>query len=196
VRHALAILAVLLGGCDGGRTPAGGGGGGTAPASKVVEPDTRPSFVLVASQPFVIEFGRGSGMNGLDVVRVDETGAVRLDRIAAGQNIVSASLTLPAADTAKLVGVVNDERITSMGSAYHDPRVHDGSQWVLWVRQGTSEKSIYFNNSFPDEITAFAATMDAMLESAGVGAATWTPVAKQEGADRQAALWARIEPAR
>ena len=51
MRHTLLILAMLLSGCDRRITR----------RSTVVEPDTRPAFVLNASKPFVIEFGRGSG---------------------------------------------------------------------------------------------------------------------------------------
>ena len=179
MRATLLILAVFLAGCD--------GCGGSS-----VEPDSRPAFVLDASKPFVIELGRGSGMRGLDVVRVRETGLVELYRIAGGQNVESASLRLSNADVATLVGLVNSQRLTGMGRTYSDPNVADGTQWILWIEQPPSTKSIYFNNSFPDQITAFAKGLDALLHGAGLATVAWTPVPRQQGREHQAALWARI----
>jgi hypothetical protein len=53
MRITLLMLAAFLVGCDNTRTQS-------------VQPDTRPAFVLDPSKPFVIEFGRGSGLHGLD----------------------------------------------------------------------------------------------------------------------------------
>lgn len=187
MRHTLLILAIALCGCS--------DGGATGP-STVVEPDTRPAFVLDASKPFVIELGRGSGLHGLDVTKVSETGAVELHRIAGGQNVETATLRLSDVQVKELVDLINSQRLTSMGRSYTAPGVADGTQWVLWVRQAPSEKSIYFNNAFPNEITSFAGRLDALLQGAGSGTASWTPVPEQQGIDQQAALWARIQPAR
>jgi hypothetical protein len=181
------ILAVVLAGCD---------RGGTNSRSQEVEPDTRPAFVLDGSKPFVIELGRGSGWHGLDVVKIDETGAVRLARVEGRQNPESASLQLSNADVATLVGLINTNRLTSMGRVYSDPRVADGTQWVLWVEQSPSQKSIYFNNSFPSQINAFAGGLDALLQKAGLSAAKWSVMPAQQAQDQQKALWARVEPAR
>jgi hypothetical protein len=176
MRTTLLILVVFLIGCDKG----------------TVEGDPRPAFAIDPSKPFVIELGRGSGMNGLDIVKVDQTGAVELARIAGGQNVESASLRLSSGDTAALVGLVNTNHLTGMSRTYADPRVADGTQWVLWIEQSPSEKAIYFNNSFPSQITAFASELDALLQKAGLKTAKWTPVPKQQGIDQQKALWARI----
>jgi len=159
----------------------------------VVEPDTRPAFVLDASKPFVIELGRGSGMYGLDVVKISQTGAVELQRIVGGQHVERASVQLSGAALTELVDRVNSRRMTSMGRSYSDPGMADGTQWVLWVQQVPLEKSIYFNNAFPGEITGFASRLDALLQNAGVNKASWTPLPKQQGIDEQVALWARIK---
>jgi len=161
-----------------------------------VESDTRPAFTLDASKPFVIELGRGSGWHGLDIVTVNQTGAVELRRIASDGSVEGASLQLSGSQVKELVDLVNSSHLTAMGRSYSDPNVEDGTQWVLWIQQSPSEKSIYFNNSFPGKITGFADQLDAELQKAGLSGVSWTPVAKQQAADEQKALWARIEPAK
>lgn len=194
MRWTLLILAVLLTGCDGGTPTATGDSNRTDTSS--VEHDTRPAFVLDPSQPFVIEFGRGSGRHGLDVVKVDETGFVRLSRVQGHPGTESASLQLSIADIATLVGLVNTNQLTSMGRAYSDPRIADGTQWVLWIEQSPSQKAIYFNNSFPSQINAFARGLDSLLQKAGLSTATWSAVPAQQADAQQTALWARIGSAR
>jgi hypothetical protein len=185
MRLTLLILAVFLVGCDGGNT-----------STSAVETDTRPAFVLDPPRPFVIEFGRGSGLHGLDVVKVDHTGLVQLSRIADGQNVESASLQFSSADVATLVGLVNKNQLTDMGRTYSDPRIADGTQWVLWIEQSPSQKSIHFSNSFPNQITAYANGLDGLLQKVGLSAAKWSPLPAQQGMDQQKELWARIEPAK
>ena len=41
-----------------------------------VETDDRPTFTIDRTQPFQLEFGRGSGRAGLDTVKIDQTGRV------------------------------------------------------------------------------------------------------------------------
>jgi hypothetical protein len=176
MRVTLFILAVLLGGCDRRTSTNAGSGAGSRP--QAVEPDTRPAFVLDASKPFVIELGRGSGLYGLDVIKVRETGTVELHRITGGQDVETGSLKLSAGDVGKLVRLVNDQQLTGMGRAYSDPKVADGTQWVLWIQQTPSEKSVYFNNSFPGQITTFADRLDALLQGAGLSTVSWSPASE------------------
>jgi hypothetical protein len=187
MRQTLLILAIVLCGCSKRGTTAAVG------RPTVVEPDTRPAFALDVSKPFVIELGRGSGLSGLNVVKVSETGVVELHRIAGGANLETTSLRLSDARVKELANLVNSRRLTGMGRSYSDPRVADGTQWVLWIQQLPSEKSIYFNNAFPGEITGFADRLDALLQEASMANASWTPVPEKQGRDEQAALWARIE---
>ena len=195
MRSTLLILAVLLVGCDGNTSTTKTAGGGNA-GNKKVEPDTRPAFVLDPSKPFVIEFGRGSGWHGLDIVKIDQTGTVQLSRVEGRPSAESASLKLSSADVATLVGLVNSNQLTSMGRTYSDPRIADGTQWVLWLEQSPSLKAIYFNNSFPSQINAFAGGLDALLQKVGLSAAKWSALPAQQADAQQKTLWARIEPAR
>lgn len=188
-RTLLIVALVICCGCSKRGASSGGGG------STHVEPDSRPAFALNASKPFVIELGRGSGLFGLDVVKVTETGEVQLHRIAGGANVETASLRLSDVRIRELADAVNSLRLTDMGRSY-STEIQDGTQWVLWIQQSPAEKSVYFNNAFPKEITAFAGRLDAMLQEAGLNGAAWTPVPEKEGRAEQDALWARIEPPR
>jgi len=185
MRTILLILSALLLGCN------------HAPATKkVVKPDTRPSFLLDPAKPFVLELGRGSGLQGLDIIKVDQSGTLSMSRTTRSADTESTSLTLTRNDIAALADLVNTNQLTTMGQAYSDPSIADGTQWILWIQQGASEKAIYFNNSFPDQITTFASNLDALLQAAGSTAAKWTPLPKQQAADQQKALSSRLEPPR
>jgi hypothetical protein len=59
MRLTILILAAFLVGCDRDTSKT---------STQTEKPDTRPPFVLDPSKPFVIEFGRGSGLQGLDIV--------------------------------------------------------------------------------------------------------------------------------
>jgi hypothetical protein len=158
-----------------------------------VAPDLHPSFVVDSSKPFVIELGRGSGWHGLEMIKLDETGSIKLFRFdhRGGGGFETSSLRLPPADLAALVDKFNTMQITWMGRSYSDPSIADGTQWVLWIQQTPHEKGIYFNNAFPDQITSFAKDLDAAMAAAGIGSVTWIPAQKQ-GKDEQDSLWARI----
>jgi hypothetical protein len=103
---------------------------------------------------------------------------------------------LPASEVKKIVDLVNSSRLTSMGRSYSAPGIADGTQWVLWIEQSGAGKSIYFNNAFPNEIRTLAVGLDGSLQRAGLGQASWRATPTQAARDRQAALWARIQPPR
>src|SRR5262245_35390826 len=46
-----------------------------------VEKDDRPPFVIDGTQPFRLEFGRGSGWHGLNTIQIDQTGRTILHRL-------------------------------------------------------------------------------------------------------------------
>jgi hypothetical protein len=162
----------------------------------VVEPDTRPAFTLDPGKPFVVEFGRGSGWHGLDVVRVDESGSVELQRLTGNGGIEAATMRLSRARVAAVADLVNAAGLTGMGRSYAEPGVHDGTQWVLWVSQPPADKAVYFDNTFPSAITRFAGRLDAVLDAAGRAGVTWTQLPVPEGVARQKALWDRLDSAR
>lgn len=156
-----------------------------------VTPSTQPAFVLDPGKPFVFELGRGSGWHGLDIVEVRETGVVRLQRGENRPQAQSTSLNLSPAQVAELVTLINRKGLTDLGAVY-DGHTNDGTQWVLWIRQGSSEKSVYFNNAFPSAITTVADQLDSLLQSAGLPQAKWSAVPGTAGRDYQMALWNRV----
>jgi hypothetical protein len=158
-----------------------------------VTPSTQPAFTLQAGKPFVFELGRGSGLGGLDIVEVHETGVVRLQRGTHPPLVESTSLNLTPAQVTELVMLVNDQPLTRLGAVY-DGKISDGTQWVLWIRQGPFVKSVYFNNAFPGEITTVADRLDATLQAAGLQRAKWSAVPGTAGRDYEKALWSRVAP--
>src|SRR5687767_12389306 len=135
-----------------------------------VEKDDRPAFTIDRAQPFRLEFGRGSGWHGLDTVKLDETGRFVVHRMKSTRqddvNVLSwegATLQWPREAVAEVLKSVESNGLMRLHRVYHDPDIADGTQWVLWIKQGEREKSVYFNNSFPAEITRFAEQLDATL---------------------------------
>lgn len=155
-------------------------------------PDDRSSFEIDANKPFVIEFGRGSGMHGLDIIRVDHSGQANLTRFERRATPDSTTLQLTDQQVKKVIAFANTSRLTSLAKSYMT-NVEDGTQSVLWIEQGTSQKAIYFNNAFPKEITTFADQLDGILNEAGLPNATWTAAPIEEAKERHAALWKRVE---
>jgi len=185
MRYLALAFAIIVLGCSKG--PGSG-------RSIVVAPSTRPAFTLDASKPFVIELGRGSGLYGLDTVKLTEDGTVELHRIKSFRpNLETTSLKLLPGQLKELIDLVNSNHITGMGASYSDPGIMDGTQWVLWIKQTPFEKAIYFNNAFPGEITDFASRLDAVLAAAGLSGASWTAVPEKEGTAQQMAIWDKIK---
>src|SRR5262249_50895911 len=139
-----------------------------------IEKDDRQAFAIDHTQPFWLEFGRGSGWHGLDTIKIDQTGRVILHRMKSERqenvNVLSwevGTLQLSPEGLAEVLKAVESNNLMSLHKAYHED-IADGTQWVLWIRQGGWEKSVYFNNSFPRAITAFAEQLDAILGRAGL----------------------------
>jgi hypothetical protein len=164
-----------------------------------VEKDDRPVFTIDRAQPFWLEFGRGSGWHGLDTVKLDQTGRVVLHRMKSERQqdvtVLSwevATLQLPPEAVAEVLKAVDSNDLMGLHKAYHE-NIADGTQWVLWIKQGEGEKSVYFNNSFPRAITAFAEQLDAILARGGLGAVAWQPVPDRESRQHEKELWDSIK---
>jgi hypothetical protein len=164
------------------------------PASQIV-PDPRPPFRLDTNRPWNIDLGRGSGMDGLDTVKLSQDGQVILHRPRRvrqwngyAQVWDTAELTLPPDSVGRIADAVAAERLLDLDRAYH-AAVYDGTQWVLWVRQDGREKVVYLNNHFPDPVVRFAAAVDAELVAAG-DRVRWRPVPFWEHGSHDDELWA------
>jgi len=163
------------------------------------ERDTRAAFSLDGIQPFRLEFGRGSGWHGLDTVKLDSEGDAILHRRTREQSgngykevWETTRLKLSSAHVTELVQTVNRMTLLGMHKAYHDRNIADGTQWVFWVRQGTGQKSIYFNNHFPSKIAEFAQYLDKLLEDCGLANAKWQLVPDAEARQHERDIWDSI----
>ncbi len=162
--------------------------------------EERPSFTLDAGRPFVVELGRGSGWDGLDIVQVDETGTAWMQRRTSRlvEDVIQirqeeAILPLPEAKKLTIVEKVNDLKLTTMARSYSDPVIADGTQWVLWIQQGSSGKSVYLDNVFPAPFKEFAGFLDEVLKEAGQASVTWKPLPVNErSTPQEKLLWSRI----
>ncbi len=147
---------------------------------------------LDADQPFLIEFGRGSGWHGLDTIKVHEDGTVILHRLTElGDGWETARMTLAAQDLARVRHAVADNRLTSLGRHYSS-NVADGTQWVIRLKQDDREMAVYCDNHFPGPIVRFADALDAILADAGLAKAVWRPVAYLKGRAHERELWDSI----
>src|SRR5256885_12477044 len=111
-----------------------------------VEKDDRPSFRIDPARPFRVEFGRGSGWHGLDTIKFELGGVVVLHRMKEaekGYAFETATLRLPPDAVADVLKAIDTNDLLGLHKAYHAD-MHDGTQWVLWIKQGEREKSVYF----------------------------------------------------
>jgi hypothetical protein len=156
----------------------------------------QPAFHIDPAIAFSIEFGRGSGWHGLDTVRVEQDGRVTLSRLIGSQTNPSwetATIQLQQNRLADILKAVETNGLMSLRRTYQDPNIADGTQWVLWITQGDHEKSVYFNNRFPVQITGFAEQLDRILSVAGLGNITWQPVPASQSRSHERELWKSIE---
>jgi hypothetical protein len=171
-------------------------GGGVYPLAVL---NDRPAFTIDHTQPFWLEFGRGSGWHGLDTVKIDQTGRAVLHRMKSERKedvtVLSweaATVQLSPEALAEVLKAVESNGLMGLRKAYHED-IHDGTQWVLWLRQGEREKSVYFNNSFPRAITTFAEQLDAILARAGYSTVKWQQVPESKSRQHERELWDSIK---
>jgi hypothetical protein len=129
--------------------------------------------------PWVVELGRGSGMHGLDTVKVFQDGTVVLHRRDAGGWPAGGAdvtrFTLPEHALSQVLDGLAKYRLLDLEPVYRRG-VRDGTQWVLRVKQGAVEKAVYCDNRFPEQVRQFAADLDALLARHGLGMAAWCRV--------------------
>ncbi len=167
------------------------------PLAEVV-PDPRPPFRLDPGAPWRLTLGRGSGWHGLDTVEVGHDGSLVLYRMAHRRRrktiVVSwqtATAQLPPDATTKVFDAVEANGLLGLAKAYH-ANVADGTQWVLWVRQGEREKAVYFNNHFPDAIVRFADRLDTIVAEAVGSDLRWWGVPSAREREHEKDLWGSI----
>jgi hypothetical protein len=183
---AIVLLGTLLAGCRPCPLP-----GGPPPDLFLLhktDPATTPPFEIDPSRDYRIEFGRGSGMSGLDTVAFGTDGIATLHRAMPERGWETATLTFSKEALARILSTIRGQKIMHMAAGYH-ANVHDGTQWVLWITQGNQSKSIYFNNHFPDGILRFAQIIDTELQQSGYSGIRWKKVPPEHERDHGKALW-------
>jgi hypothetical protein len=151
--------------------------------------DPAGSFPFDAAQPFKLDFGRGSGMHGLDTVSIAEDGRASCYRSLHDGRWEKASMRLSQEYVTAIAQAVTHCGLPRLEKAYYPiPGRIDGTQWVFWLRQGERQKATYFDNSFPASIRNFADELDRTLHFAGYDALDWHPASRND-----AALWKSIK---
>ena len=198
--HRLLLLFLTLGavsGCsDQGPKPVRGDSRAKSYPLFSIDMDPQRTMPFDPAQPYRLKFGRGSKQDGLETISIDEEGQVVLVRSAEGtsddgqpSHWETAQFTIDSATRKQLAELILDLGITDMNLAY-DAKVDEGCRWIFWLTQGEKQKSICFNNYFPDVIQDFAVRLDGVLNDAGLTRAKWSPVpAEQDRIDEQD-LWA------
>ena len=143
------------------------------PPDARIEKDDRPVFRVDPAKPFQIQLGRGSGWHGLDTIKISQDGTVLLNR-ATDRGAQSATLQLEPAAIDDLLRSIEENHLMKLDRVYGSD-IEDGTQWVLRIRQGDHEKSVHFNNSFPEPIVRFVRHLDEIL-ARHYGTASWHTV--------------------
>lgn len=147
------------------------------------------------TKSFYLQFGRGSGWHGLDTIEIKETGDVTMIRMKnewKDKTIYyfweKTTISLNSLTIKNIALKIESLDLISMKSNYRAD-IMDGTQWILWIKQGEQKKSIYFDNSFPSAIKDFANFIDNELKKAGIDKAEWVRVPKNEARNHEKDIW-------
>lgn len=102
-------------------------------------------------------------------------------------------MTLSSAAVGKIFEAVSTCGLMRLSKEYHARNIEDGTQWILWIKQGENEKAVYFNNDFPEAITRFAETVDNVLLESGSVQVQWERFPDVEHHQHEKDLWSRIK---
>lgn len=163
-----------------------------SPVTKT-EPCSQPEFSIDPNIPWIIMFGRGSGMTGLNTVSINERGLVTIywrgdNKINESEIWNTGTTTFTTDDVKVILHSVKDLRIMGLKSIY-SAGVHDGSQWLLSIQQGERQKVVYFDNHFPKSIIAFGKVIDDLLIRHKIQDISWTKVPQSQLRNHQKPLW-------
>ncbi len=146
------------------------------------------------SEPIEIEFGRGSGLDGLNTVRILPNGDVKLFRVPmAGKTTWQyGQFTLTLGEMSRILDSMKATRLLTLQRVYHGG-VSDGTQWVLSVRQSSHVRCVYFDNHFPEAIVEFTNSLDNILSNGESRRIVWKPLSTNDACRQQDALWGEIK---
>jgi len=116
---------------------------------------TKPDDVVIRNgdlldgQDFVFTMGVGSGMYGLDVFRVDDSGNASYTFSTGYDDWWKRDFQISPAEVVKLRRLLVEVEYGTMARAYH-ANVLDGTQWCIRVDVNGATKQVYCNNYFPE----------------------------------------------
>jgi hypothetical protein len=117
---------------------------------------------LLDAPDFVFTMGVGSGLNGLDVFRVDARGNA-IYVFSTGDDVWwRRDFRIPPAEIAGLRRLLVEVDFASLERAYHANAV-DGTQWCIRVELSGSAKRVYCNNYFPEAAKQLADAVGKLL---------------------------------
>lgn len=115
-------------------------------------------------EEFELQFGRGSGWHGLDLLRITSDGNAVYEYQAERDIWKRKSFVVNEATLVALRKTINDLNIWGMDH-HDDGSTNDGTQWCLLIRIDGKSKAFYFDNHFPNRIRQLADFVDqAILE--------------------------------
>ena len=161
------------------------------PLSKI-EPAKAVSFSVDLGRPFHVVLGRGSGLAGLDTVAFGIDGDVTMFKQQPAGKWQTASVRLSPEAIARIFDQVKAQDVMNMSAEYHAD-VHDGTQWVLWIKQHQKSKAIYYKNNFPNAKKRLAECLDEELALAGMLKDVWNDVPESQYGEHDRALWDSIK---
>ncbi len=158
-----------------------------------IEPDPAwagpEDFHLRLDDSFEFQLGLGSGLHGLNLVKIFADGtASYVYETAGGWN--RKSFSVPRRDVERLVEKVNALRVFGLAQVYSDPNIEDGAQWCLLIKTGGRKKRVYCNNYFPGELQELAEFVHRMVVQPAAAQARGMPISLEELRQNEKEVWA------
>ncbi|MSU78602.1 MAG: hypothetical protein EXS16_10980 [Gemmataceae bacterium] len=141
---------------------------------------------------FELQFGRGSGWLGLDVLRIVSKSEASYEYRVDGGDWHRKKFKLNDAEMASLRNAITQMNVWAMERAYSRPERADGTQWVLLVRENGKSRSVYFDNNFPEAIRNFAEFVDQKIIVPYADTLNPTVVPERHHLKHQKAIWESI----
>jgi hypothetical protein len=149
---------------------------------------------VVLDHQFEFQFGQGSGLNGLNILKIASDGNAVYEFHKNRTDWNRKTFVIDQTQLNALVEKINSLNVLGMKNNYQDSKIYDGSQWCLLIRFSGKMKSIYFNNQFPSEINHLSDFIhQTIIEPLGSNAET-IRITEKEARENQRELWGSIQP--
>jgi|ERR1043165_2730444 hypothetical protein len=113
------------------------------PGEKVIRPEQ-----ILHSQDFLFSMGVGSGLSGLDVLRVNQTGTASYTFRTSEEDCWTVTFQVSEPVVTKLRQTLVQMKYLELKRSYH-AAVIDGTQWCIRLEVDGISKAVYCDNYFP-----------------------------------------------